>query len=50
MYSVVKWPRIFVFILLCLIFPRFLMLFTCIINIGYWQVLFIEGTDRKILL
>ena len=30
-----------IFILLCLIFPWFLILFIYIINIGYWQVLFI---------
>ena len=41
MYSVAKCPRIFIFILLCLIFSWFLMLFIYIINIRYWQVLFI---------
>ena len=41
MYSVVKCPWIFIFILLCLIYSRFLILIIYIINIGYWQVLFI---------
>ena len=41
MYSVVKCPWIFIFILLCLIFSRFLILFIYIISIRYWQVLFI---------
>ena len=41
MYNVVKYPWIFIFVLLCLIFSRFLILFMCIINIGYWQILFI---------
>ena len=40
-YSVVKCPWIFHFILLCLIFSRFLILFIYITNIGYWQILFI---------
>ena len=40
MYSVVKCPWIFIFILLCLIFSQFLILFIYIINIGYWQALF----------
>ena len=41
MCSVVKCPWIFMFILLCLIFFGILILFIYIINIGYWQVLFI---------
>ena len=41
MYSVVKCPWIFIFILLYLIYSRFLILIIYITNIGYWQVLFI---------
>ena len=37
MYSVIN----NIFILLCLIFSQFLILFIYITNIGYWQVLFI---------
>ena len=41
MYSIIEYLWIFTSILLCLIFSRFLILFIYIINIGYWQVLFI---------
>ena len=41
MYSVTKCPWILIFILLRLIFSRFLIVFIYITNIGYWQVLFI---------
>ena len=41
MYSAVKCPWIFVFILFCVIFYLFLLLFIYTINIKYWQVLFI---------
>ena len=41
MYSFVKCPWIFIFLFLCLIFSRFLIPFIYIINIRYWQVLFI---------
>ena len=40
MYDVVKYHWIFIFILLCLIFSQFLILFIYIINIGHWQDLF----------
>ena len=39
--SVVKCPGIFIFIQLCLIFSGFLILFIYLINIVYWQVLYI---------
>ena len=45
MYSVVKCPRIFIFMLLCLIFSWLLMRFIYIINIRYWQVLFITQEE-----
>ena len=41
MHSIVKCPWIFILIVLCLIFSRFLTLFFYISNIRYWQVLFI---------
>ena len=46
MYRVVNCPWIFIFILLCLILSRFLILFIYIINIGYRQVLFITWEKR----
>ena len=50
MYIVVKCPWILIFILLCLIFSRFLILFIYIINISYWQVLFIISENRTLQL
>ena len=41
MYSAVKCPWIFIFILFCVIFYLFLLLFIYTIIIKYWQVLFI---------
>ena len=41
MHSVVKCPKIFIFIFLCLIFSQFLILFVYLINIRHWQVPFI---------
>ena len=48
MYSVVKYPWIFSFILWCLIFSWFLILFIYIINNRYWYVLFIYNTQEEL--
>ena len=47
MYSVNKCPLIFIFIPFCLIFYLFVILFIYIINIGYWQALFIARNNKE---
>ena len=49
-HNVVKSPWIFIFIPSCLTFYQFLILFIYIVNIGYWQVLFITWSNQKNLI